>query len=128
MEPGKGIDLAGRVPENAEFFQDHFPDFPVLPGVLAVDILKRSAECYLSRRDGAGLSPAGGFSLKSLRAVKFAHYLRPGDCWQSRLELVSQTDRSSEWKGQILYEGRVAVTAKLVLGHESRTAGSEPAF
>ena len=40
-EPGKRIRARGRIAEDAAFFQDHFPDFPILPGVLALEIFRK---------------------------------------------------------------------------------------
>ena len=67
----KGIAASGVVPTEAEFFKDHFPGFPVLPGVLALEMLKQSAEAYLKKYAGE----KSFFQLKTLKAVKFSQYL-----------------------------------------------------
>jgi 3-hydroxyacyl-[acyl-carrier-protein] dehydratase len=114
VEEGKGISAKGRIPAKAEFFRDHFPDFPVLPGVLALEILKQTAVRYLEK-DGPDRSRL--WSIKSVRAVKFARYLKPGDEWESRLDLVMDGEKESEWKGVLLHGGETAVSAKLRIGN-----------
>ena len=113
IKPGKGIAAAGHIPAESEFFKDHFPGFPILPGVLALEMLKQTAEHYL--RIGGGASPSQRFSLKQIRATKFSMYLKPGDEWESRLELVSETEGETQWDAQLFSHGRAAVTAKLTL-------------
>ena len=106
LQPGKAASVSGRVPNGAAFFQDHFPDFPVLPGVLAVEILKRTAELCLEKKD---------LALARVSQVKFSSYLKPGDSWESRVELADQQDGQSEWKGKLFQGERLAVSAKFVL-------------
>ena len=85
MKEGEGITACGRIPHDSEFFQDHFPEFPVLPGVLALEMLKQTAEKYLSALPGGA---GQHFFLKQIRATRFTKYLRPGDEWESRLTLL----------------------------------------
>jgi len=112
IKPGKGIAAAGRIPAESEFFKDHFPGFPILPGVLALEMLKQTAEHYLRI---AGTSQDQRFSLKQIRATKFSMYLKPGDDWESRLELVSESEGETQWDAQLYSQGKPAVTAKLTL-------------
>ena len=111
VRKGEGIAAQGKVPADAPFFKDHFPDFPILPGVLALEIMKQTAEASAGRP----------FSLKQIRSAKFSHYLRPGDAWESRLELTEQTGGESQWTGELLHDGRVAASARFVLGELPKT-------
>lgn len=112
MKEGEGITACGRIPDDSEFFQDHFPEFPVLPGVLALEMLKQTAEKYL-----AGLPGGAGhhFFLKQIRATRFTKYLKPGDEWESRLVLLQSTDDETVWDAKLYHHGDVAVSAKLLL-------------
>ena len=116
---------------NSRFFKDHFPDFPVLPGVLALEMLKQTAERYLeSLVAGEGQSACGsgqglpGFKnsmegrhyfLKQIRATRFTKYLRPGDEWESQLRLLQSVGEDTMWDAKLLYHGDVAVSAKLTI-------------
>ena len=44
LEPGKTIKALKNVTMNEPFFQGHFPDFPVMPGVLIIEALAQTAE------------------------------------------------------------------------------------
>jgi len=110
--PGEGISARGHIPEKSEFFQDHFPGFPVLPGVLAIEMLKQTAEHYLHELDAIHQER---FFLKQIRATKFHIYLKPGDVWESRLELVSSQNHETVWNARLFHQGKLAVSAQLVL-------------
>ena len=103
--PGEGIAASGHVPVDAEFFQDHFPDFPVLPGVLSLDILKNTAESYLGKK----------CSVIKADQVKFSSYLKPGDGWESELKLVAQNGADSQWNAKLTHQNKTAASAKFFL-------------
>jgi 3-hydroxyacyl-[acyl-carrier-protein] dehydratase len=107
LDPGRKIAVEGRVPENLELFGDHFPGFAVLPGVLAIDLLKQAAE-----RCEGGPKP---FALKSVSQVKFMRFLRPGDAWGAEVEKVREAGTESHWKAALFSGGVPAVSARFVL-------------
>ena len=112
VKEGEGITACGRIPEDSEFFKDHFPGFPILPGVLALEMLKQTAEQYL-----ASLSSGEGqhYFLKQIRATRFSKYLRPGDEWESRLAILQVDGEETLWDAKLFHHGEVAVSAKLTL-------------
>ena len=112
LKEGEGITACGKIPADSEFFQDHFPGFPVLPGVLALEMLKQTAERYLEALpSGAGQH----CFLKQIRATRFTKYLRPGDEWESRLLLTKSEGDETTWDARLYHHGEVAVSAKLTL-------------
>ena len=112
FKPGEGITTAGSIPEDGEFFKDHFPDFPILPGVLAVELLKQSAECYLN---GGVLEPGRRQLLKQVRDVKFCSYLKPGAEWEAELTLTHEEAGESNWRAKLFHAGRLACSARFIL-------------
>ena len=111
VEEGRGIATRGRIGEQEEFFQDHFPDFPVLPGVLMLEILKRAAEYYLSKITGR----QNRYALKQIKNVKFTSYLKPGDSWQAAVQIASEDESGFHCKGQLLQDQRPAASAQFIL-------------
>ena len=111
VKKDQGISACGQIPKEAEFFKDHFPGFPVLPGVLALEMLRQTIECYFQATDEV----ARKVTLKQIRAVKFSNYLKPGDLWESFLDLVSQNGEESNWNARLLHQNQNAVSAKLVV-------------
>ena len=112
IRPGQGVAAAGRIPQEAEFFKDHFPAFPILPGVLALEILKQTAETYLHSQSPPVTGP---HFVSRIRGTKFSTYLKPGDEWESRMELIAEEGGQSHWNGRLLHHGRPAVSSYMTL-------------
>lgn len=105
-EDEKRVSASGKIPAQAEFFQDHFPGFPVLPGVLSFQIMKESIEQFYAGK----LSP---LKIKKISQAKFSRWLKPGESYEALLSLIQETEAGSVWNGRILHEGQNAVSAKL---------------
>jgi 3-hydroxyacyl-[acyl-carrier-protein] dehydratase len=114
VRQGEGAAAKGRVPQDAPYFQDHFPEFPVLPGVLSLDILKQTADTYLKQ-----FRPGEKSSVREMKNVKFSSYLRPGDEWESLARMVSEAGRITEWDVRLTHQNKTAASARMVLSSES---------
>lgn len=111
LQRGSGITVEGNIPHDLELFKDHFPGFPVLPGILSLEIIKRSVEIYETCVDP---EYSGNSHITEVRAVKFLSFLKPGNSWQSVLELKS--GNSSSWQGRLQNgEGKTVCSARLTL-------------
>lgn len=80
-----------------EYLADHFPTFPVLPGVLMIEIMTQAARRLIEGRPGcADLR----FVLGEVRALKFGAMVRPGESLRVTVSLVRENeDRSFVFKG-----------------------------
>lgn len=85
-----------HVCESEEYLQEHFPTFPILPGVMMVEAMTQAARRLLTARDPT----ASRWVLGSVRALKFGAMVRPGDTLRLTVSLVSRTADSAEFKGQ----------------------------
>ena len=72
--PGQSARAHKCVSVNEPYFQGHFPDYPVMPGVLVVEALIQLAT-YLSLNSGHGAPDA----IASLDGVRFKRQVIPGD-------------------------------------------------
>ena len=70
------------------YFQGHFPQFPVMPGVLQVEALAQTMAVYVARQEGFG-DRIGLFA--AIDEVRFKRIVQPGD----RLSLEDRPWRSS---------------------------------
>jgi len=72
-----------NVTSAEEYLQDHFPSFPVLPGVLMIETLVQAARRLLELR---GVPGAGRLVLGSARALKYGRFVRPGEGLRAEVE------------------------------------------
>jgi 3-hydroxyacyl-[acyl-carrier-protein] dehydratase len=90
-----------------EYLAEHFPAFPVLPGVLMIEAVTQAAG-WLVRLTEDFARPM--VLLREVKAVRFGQFLAPGRC----LEI------HCEWAGE--QEGRVTVKAKGTVDGQSSLA------
>ena len=93
----------GVIPESLELFEDHFPGFPILPGVLALEIMKESLQEIRIEKT---------LRLHSIERVKFSSYLKPGESWRSEAKLKFENNDTKVWKVKLLSGDRVASSAE----------------
>ena len=75
LEPGERVVAIRDVSPDEDYFQDHFPGFPVVPGVLLVETMGQAAAMCL---DAERLS-RGKAMLAKIRSATFRQWVRPGD-------------------------------------------------
>jgi 3-hydroxyacyl-[acyl-carrier-protein] dehydratase len=75
LEPGKRIKASKRLPADEEIFRDHFPGFPVVPGVLLTEMMAQAAGKCL---DAEGIHP-GRAMLGKIRSASFREWVKPDE-------------------------------------------------
>jgi 3-hydroxyacyl-[acyl-carrier-protein] dehydratase len=78
-----------------EYLADHFPTFPVLPGVLMLEAATQSAAWLLHHRDGFAKSVS---VLKEARNVKYGTFVAPGNALRMEVEHLKPTDSGAAFK------------------------------
>lgn len=82
-----------------EYLQDHFPTFPVLPGVLMVEAIVQAGR-HLLETHHAGVKRQR-MVLGSVRAVKYGRFVKPGETLRVEVTLTKTLeDGSFEFRGQ----------------------------
>ena len=73
LDPGASIEAEKTLPADEELFRDHFPGFPVVPGVLLTEMLAQAAgKCLNAQR-----LPRGNAMLIEIKSAKFRSWVRP---------------------------------------------------
>jgi 3-hydroxyacyl-[acyl-carrier-protein] dehydratase len=86
-----------HVSSAEEYLQDHFPTFPVLPGVLMLECLVQAAR----RMAREQLGVRERLVLGQVRALKYGTFVPPGATLRSEVEVVKRLDDGTiECKGQ----------------------------
>ena len=87
--------------EKNEFFKGHFPDYPVVPGVVLVEAMSQVAGAALVARGVLGENAA--FAFAAIEEARFRRPVRPGD----RLVTVARIVRERVPLGVYIVEGYV---------------------
>jgi beta-hydroxyacyl-ACP dehydratase FabZ len=97
---------------NENFFQGHFPDRPVMPGVLICEAMAQVGAIFAHNARG-GMEDNKVFVLTGLDNVKFKRPVEPGD--QLRMELTCLKRRGSYWRmqGVATVDGRTVAQAEI---------------
>jgi beta-hydroxyacyl-ACP dehydratase FabZ len=96
---------------NEPFFQGHFPEHPVMPGVLLVESLAQVGVVLLFGNDPNRNSKLFYFS--GIDKCRFRQPVIPGDQLRIEVMVLKQRERYYKMKGQALVDGNLAVEAEL---------------
>jgi len=96
---------------NEPFFQGHFPDYPVMPGVLIVEALAQTGAVLMSK--SLDVDVAGKTILfMSLDNCRFRYPVRPGDVVRMPVEVVRARGDVFKFKGRAMVGEKVAAEAE----------------
>lgn len=112
LRPGEKITTSKCVALSEDYLQDHFPKFPVLPGVLMLEAMTESSAWLVRVSEDFAHSMV---VLAEARNIKYADFVQPGESLMIEAELLKQDQRQTKLKVWGTVDGRVAVSARLVL-------------
>lgn len=104
LEPNAKAVGIKNVTINEPFFQGHFPDNPIMPGVLIIEAMAQVSGILASRSGAKGKSTY----FMSIEQAKFRKPVIPGD--QLRFEVTVMQHRNNVWK----FSGEAMVDDALV--------------
>ena len=110
LEPGKRALGKKCVTYNEPFFAGHFPNEPVMPGVLIVEALAQAGTvAILSNPEFKGKTAYFG----AINNARFKQKVVPGDVLLLELEIIKQKGPVGVGKATATVNGKAAVTAEL---------------
>ena len=112
IEPGTRIETVKNVSLAEEYLQDHFPAFPILPGVLMIESLTQAA-AWLVRVEQKFTKSI--ILLQKAQNTRYAHFVAPGNTLRVEIDVLSIGDDVSKFKGNGYVGDDLAVTSKFEL-------------
>lgn len=110
MEEGKHVKALKNVSINEPFFQGHFPEYAVMPGVLIIEALAQAgAMAMLGMEENKGKI---GF-LAGVDKCRFKRQVRPGDQLELEVEITRLKGPIGKGKGIAKVAGEVACEAEI---------------
>lgn len=112
IEPGRRITAVKAVTLSEEYLADHFPRFPVLPGVLMLEAMTQAAAWTIRLGEDFAHSIV---VLRSARNVKYGDFVEPGKTLTVTAEVLSQDETITKIKASGKVGDRTSLTARLEL-------------
>jgi 3-hydroxyacyl-[acyl-carrier-protein] dehydratase len=112
IQPGRRIVTVKALSLAEEYLADHFPAFPVMPGVLMLEAMVQAAAWLTRVRQDFAKSM---IVLRAARNIRYASFVAPGEVLRCEVEAVEIGEALAKFKGAGTVEGRQAVSGRLEL-------------
>lgn len=120
VEPGVRAVGVKNVTQNEPFFQGHFPDYPVMPGVLIVEAMAQVGAVGVMTLEGY----RGKLALfAGIDGVRFRRQVIPGDVLRMEVEISRLKGRVGRGKGSATVNGERACEADLMFAFADKVEG-----
>ncbi|AZB40866.1 3-hydroxyacyl-[acyl-carrier-protein] dehydratase FabZ [Bacillus sp. FJAT-42376] len=113
LEVEEGARAVGikNVSANEEFFNGHFPDYPVMPGVLIVEALAQvGAVAMLKKEENRGRLAF----FTGIDNCRFKKQVKPGDQLRLEVEIIRSRGALGKGKATATVEGQVVCEAEIM--------------
>jgi 3-hydroxyacyl-[acyl-carrier-protein] dehydratase len=98
------------------FFQGHYPEYPIVPGVILCEAAMQAGAVLLSKHVTAGGVPVAG----RLNDVKFKRMIRPGDTVQIEAKLDERMADAYFLSAKVTCEGKLAASLNFAVTSAKR--------
>lgn len=112
LEPDVEVTAVKSVSLAEEYLADHFPEFPVLPGVFMLEAATQAAAWLVRISEGYAHSM---IVLQEARSVRFTDFVTPGNSLRLTIEQLKREDALVHFKFQGEVDGRLCVSGRLSL-------------
>ena len=112
--PGRKISAVKNLSLAEEYLADHFPGFPVLPGVLMIEALVQTAAMLVRVTNDFSHSMV---VLAQAGNVKYKSFVKPGNALKISLEAKNITTTDSSFTGTACVDDQLVVSGRLKLRH-----------
>lgn len=112
LKPGESVVATKSLTMAEEYLRDHFPKFPVMPGVLMIEAMTQASAWLVRVGENFAHSMV---VLKETKNVKFGQFLQPGQTLVVRAKIVSASENETVLKTEGEIEGQVRIRAVLTL-------------
>src|SRR5689334_15392621 len=97
VQPGRSLQAYKNLTLGEEYLADHFPTFPVMPGVLMLQTLVEAGAWLLRLTDDYRHSVV---VLREARNVKYGTFMEPGRRLTVAVELAEHDEGTATFKGK----------------------------
>lgn len=113
-ESGERITTIKNVTINEEFFNGHFPNKPVMPGVLMIEALAQSAALLAFLTIGQKPDENAVVYFVGIDGARFKRPVEPGDQLKMEVEILRQSRGIWKFRAKASVDGQLAVEGELM--------------
>jgi len=118
FERGKRLVAIKNVTFNEPFFQGHFPDYPLMPGVLIVEAMAQAGAIIMLNEIPDREKKLAVFT--GIDKAKFRRPVTPGDQLRIEVDVVALKSRLGRMEAKVFVDGKVVCQATLTCSIVSR--------
>lgn len=112
VQPGRSLQAYKNLTLGEEYLADHFPTFPVMPGVLMLQTLVEAGAWLLRLSEDFSHSI---IVLREVKNIKYGTFMEPGKRMTVQVDLVEREPGLATFKGKGETEGQQTVSARVLL-------------
>ena len=124
LKPGKSIVALKNVTCNESFFQGHFPEIKIMPGVLIVEAVAQAGGVLLYNSMPEPEKKL--VVLSKIQKVKFRRVVVPGDQLKLEVEIIKLRGKICQVRGKATVEGEVVAEGEIFATVLDREDLNEP--
>lgn len=113
FESGKSLIAIKNITMNEPQFTGHFPDFPVMPGVLVIEAMAQACGALAILTEG-GRDPDEIYFFAGIDDARFKRQVIPGDRLVFEIELLQSKRGIGKFKAVAKVDGELAVEAGIM--------------
>src|SRR6266436_1969540 len=112
IKSGQSLVAVKNLSLAEEYLADHFPGFPVMPGVLMLEALTQAGAWLIRDMEDFAHSV---IILKQAKTIKYGSFVEPGRQLELRVELTAYDARDCSFKGVGLIDSQEMVKGRFTL-------------
>ncbi len=112
LDKGQSLIAVKNLSLSEEYLADHFPGFPVMPGVLMLEALTQAGAWLIRDMEDFASSIV---LLKKAKMIKYGSFVEPGRQLQLKVTLVSHDEKQASFKGEGSIDGQTMVKGQFTL-------------
>lgn len=113
----KRIEAIKSVTINEGYFEGHFPNFPLLPGVIMIEAMAQAGGILIAKLIGQEFNVPDTLPLfLGVDKARFRKMIRPGDQLKIICEIISLKGKVAKLQGKVFVGEEVACEAELLIG------------
>jgi len=112
LTPGQSLVGVKNLTLAEEYLADHFPGFPVMPGVLMLEALTQAGAWLIRETEDFAHSV---IVLKTAKTIKYGSFVEPGRQLQIRVQVIEHGPTDTTLKGEGVIDDQVMVKGRFTL-------------